>query len=68
MSEQEILRVALARAHKKGDPDAIAEARRDYIARRLEDQIRAVVDGAPPIPLERRARLAALLLPGGDAA
>jgi hypothetical protein len=41
------------------------QARADLAAATLEDHIRDVVDGWPPLTPEQRARLALLLHPGG---
>lgn len=57
---------ALAR-WSKDDGAELEEARQDLSALRLEEHIRAAVDGAPPLTPEQRARLARLLR-GGDAA
>ncbi len=58
------LRVAVARAGHAavtGDPDRIAQTRRDLAAERLASYIAKVVDGAPPLTDEQRDRLALLL-------
>jgi hypothetical protein len=51
------------------DPDAdVTELRRQLKAERLEEHIRKIVDSAPPLTDERRARLAGLLRPTSDRA
>lgn len=58
--------IAAKRRHNPTDPDT-ADAQRDFRAERAEDYIRRLVDEAPPLTDEQRARLAALLAPaGGD--
>jgi hypothetical protein len=45
----------------------VTELRRRLKAERLEEQIRSIVDSAPPLSDEQRARLMLLLAPrGGD--
>jgi hypothetical protein len=62
------MRADIARASKRtGDPISAADKRRDYAAAKLEDYIRRVVDQAPPLTEDQRARIAALLQ-GGQAA
>lgn len=52
----------------KSDPDAdVTELRRQLKAERLEDHIKAVVDAAPPLTVEQRERLAAILRTGSVA-
>lgn len=54
---------------KKADPTAdVTELRRQLKAERLEDYIKRTVDAAPPLTDTQRARLAALLSGGPDAA
>ena len=49
-------------------PDAdVTELRRQLKAERLAEHIKQVVDSAPPLNSEQRARIAALLTSGGDA-
>jgi hypothetical protein len=49
------------------DPDAdVTELRRQLKAERLEEHIKNLVDAAPPLTDEQRARLAALLRPSGS--
>jgi sarcosine oxidase gamma subunit len=53
---------------KRANPSAdLTELRRQLKAERLEDHIKRVVDSAPPLNSEQRARIAALLTGGGDA-
>ena len=50
-------------------PDADhSDLRRDLEAAKLEDHIRKVVDGWPPLTDWQRDKLALLLRPGGDCA
>jgi hypothetical protein len=46
-------------------PDLTVEDRRYFKAAAAERYIRELVDGLPPLTAEQRARLAALLHPGG---
>jgi hypothetical protein len=58
---------ALSRDRAPDDPDLI-NARRNLRAERLAAAIRKTVDAAPPLTIEQRARLAALLhTPAGGA-
>ena len=53
---------------KRANPSAdLTELRRQLKAERLEEHIKQVVDSAPPLSLEQRSRIAALLTSGGDA-
>jgi hypothetical protein len=58
---------ALQRYRRPDDP-AIADARRDLAAASLAEYIVKVVDAAPPLTEDQRARLATLLRGGGAAA
>jgi hypothetical protein len=59
----------LALAVRDGaDPNVIDEHRRELRAERLADHIRKVVDSAPPLTDDQRAKLAALLRNRGPAA
>ena len=50
-------------------PDAdVTELRRQLKAERLAEHVKQVVDSAPPLTADQRARVAALLTGGGDAA
>lgn len=53
---------SLSRSRKPDDP-SLLEARRNLRAARAEDYVRKLVDSAPPLTDEQRARLAALLQP-----
>ncbi len=60
-------RLAVTIRHHPDDRAAIETARRDLRAARGEDYIRRLVDGAPPLTAEQRARIAAILLdPAAD--
>lgn len=48
-------------ATRRGTPEDVAEARRDYRAVKLEAHIREVVNAAPPLTDEQADRLAALI-------
>ncbi len=52
---------SLSRSRQPDDPDLVA-ARRDLRAARAEEYIRTLAAGMPPLTLEQRDRLAALLL------
>lgn len=57
----------------KRDPNAdVTELRRQLKAERLAEHVARVVDSAPPLSDEQRARIASMLAPaadiGGDAA
>lgn len=54
-------RSRVATAHRSGDPEQIAQARRDHAAATLESHISRIVGAAPPLTAEQRDRLAALL-------
>jgi hypothetical protein len=59
-----IARAALARKRNPDDPDAAArveELRAGYRARLLEEHIRKVVDGLPPLTEDQKRRLSVLL-------
>jgi hypothetical protein len=63
------MRAGIARASKPtGDPVSAANARRDYAAAKIEDYVRRVVDSAPELTEDQRARIAALLRGGDDLA
>ncbi|SDV00469.1 hypothetical protein SAMN04488544_3323 [Microlunatus sagamiharensis] len=64
---QDRARVAsLTRSRPANDPDLIA-ARQSLKASRLADHIRSVVESAPPLTTEQRARIASLLRSDGGA-
>ena len=49
---------------KRQNPDAdVTELRRQLKAERLEEHVAAVIDSAPPLTIEQRERIAALLRP-----
>ncbi|MFI7426091.1 hypothetical protein ACIBPB_03815 [Micromonospora sp. NPDC049836] len=54
----------IERWHGPEDP-RLPDLRRDLRAAELEEHIRRLVDTAPPLTHEQRARLAALLTNGG---
>jgi len=56
-------RARKAHAARFGDPARAAEADQELRAAKLESHIRKLVDAAPPLSIEQRTRLAALLLP-----
>jgi len=51
-------------ACRLGTPEQAAEARRELEVASLEDHIQRVVDSAPPLTADQRARLGLLLAPG----
>lgn len=55
---------ALTRSRAADDPELL-DAKRNLRAARLEDYIQRAVDSAPPLTLEQKQRLAALLSGGG---
>ena len=52
--------------HRGPDHPSLDDARRDLRAAKAAAYIRALVDSAPPLTEEQRARLASLLAPAGD--
>lgn len=62
--EQNALRARLANAARfhPDDADQAESLRRELKASRLTDHVRAAVDSLPPLTLEQRTRIAALLL------
>ncbi|MGY1985452.1 hypothetical protein ACI792_04440 [Blastococcus sp. SYSU DS0669] len=61
-------RLAVTSRHYGPDADQTRQARRDLEAAKLADHIRRVVDTAPPLTLEQRIKLSALLrTPAGNA-
>ena len=54
---------ALVRHRTPDDPDVV-EATRDLRVAQLNEHVRRVVDGFPPLTPEQRSRLAALLVDG----
>lgn len=61
-------RLAVLERHRGPDDPETVDARRDLAAAKLEQHVRQVVDGFPPLTSAQRSRLAALLRPtvGGD--
>ncbi len=59
--------LAAVERHHPDDADRIAAARERLRVAGAEEYVRDLVDAAPPLSIETRARLAAILL-GGDAA
>jgi len=60
------LRVAVAKAGhaaRKGDPERIAETRRDLATERIASYVERVVAGAPQLTSQQLDRLAELLRP-----
>jgi len=57
---------SLTRSREPDDPELVA-ARRNMRAERLADHVRKVVDQAPPLTSEQRARIAAILNGGRSA-
>jgi hypothetical protein len=53
---------------KDPDPKAIEDARRDLAAEKIAAYVDKVLDAAPPLTDEQRARLAELLHAGGASA
>jgi len=51
--------------HRPDDAEAIATARRDLRAARLEDHVTKVLADAPPLTDEQRSRLSAILRGNG---
>lgn len=63
MPEEQVLkrkRADVARAERRGDVVYAERARSDYYEAKLSDQIRRIVDKAPPFTDEQQARLSAL--------
>ncbi len=62
-------RARVARLTQVREPDdaELAAARLDLRLVRAEDAIRRIVEAAPPLSLDQRRRLAALLHPGSPA-
>lgn len=59
-------RLAVVAKRQPDDQAAIAAARRDLAAAKLEDYIERVVASAPPLTADQRDRLALLLRPDAD--
>ena len=70
MSELEhSLRVQIAQEHRRKvrDPERIAELQRKRAAERIRESITKITGTAPPLTLDERRELAALLLDEGGA-
>jgi len=61
-------RIAITTRHHPDRPVLVEDDRRRLKADALEQHIRELVDTDPPLTLQQRDWLAALLLSGGDAA
>ena len=61
-------RIAINTRHHPDRPELVTDDRRQLKADALEQHIRELVDTDPPLTAQQRTDLAALLLPGGDAA
>ena len=61
-------RVSALKRHHPNGGDVVDAAVRELRATSLEEHIKRVVDAAPPLTDDQRARLAALLQGGGEAA
>ena len=59
-------RSRVATATRLGNAAEVEQAKRDHAAAKLEDYIARVVDAAPPLTVEQRDRLAALLRGGAS--
>lgn len=58
-------RSRVAVAHKRGDPQAIEDARRAFAEAKIADYLKRTLAAAPPLHDEQRRKLVALL--GGAA-
>jgi hypothetical protein len=58
-------RLAANARHHPDQPDLTADERRFFKAAAAERYVKELVDGFPPLTEQQRARLAALLHPGG---
>jgi hypothetical protein len=59
-------RVAALKRHRVPDDPEVTSAVRDLSVTLLAEHVRRVVDAAPPLTADQRARLAALLRPVQD--
>jgi hypothetical protein len=64
---QERARVAGLKRHRDDDDPTVTAAVSELKAARLAEHIRQLVDAAPPLTDQQRARLVALLQPGPNA-
>lgn len=64
------LRGQLAAEHHRREPDLerILDLRRQLAAQQIYDHVTRIYKSAPPLTLDQRRRLAALVLGGDDAA
>lgn len=67
MSEVLQARAALGVASRRGDSEKINDARRDLAAAKLAAYAEKIIDEAPPLTNEQRARISGLLRPTGGA-
>lgn len=69
-SQEHSIRIRIATEHRKRnpDPDLITDLRRQHAAVRIEDYVRRILAGAPPLHDDQRQKLAALVLGDADAA
>ncbi|MGO2780089.1 hypothetical protein [Glutamicibacter arilaitensis] len=67
MSEVLQARAALGVASRRGDKGAIESARRDLAAAKLAAYAEKIINEAPPLTMEQRARISGLLRPTGGA-
>lgn len=58
-------RAELGVASRRGSGDAIADARRNLAAAKLETYVQRILEEAPPLTPEQRDRVSALLRVGG---
>jgi len=68
-SQEHSLRQQLATEHRRRnpDPEVIAGLQRERAVARIEDFARKVMAGAPPLTVDQRRRLAAVVLGDGAA-
>lgn len=59
-------RLAALERHRTTDDPAVTDARDELRVAKLEDHIRRVVDAAPPLTEDQKARLRALLGSAGE--
>ncbi len=63
-AETRSIRGALASATYAGDTDKVQDLKREFRVSKLADHIRAVVDEAPPLTKDQKARLVSLIRGG----
>lgn len=66
MSKLQTTSSAIARAHLVGDPEAVADARRDHAEARIEAAIERALATAPKLQPAQIKRLSGLLRAGGQ--